>query len=256
MMFRLWYNAVLSLEGILSKAWGRRIMGLLSYHIQIWEYERGLLYQKGRFVQVLEPGRYRLWRWEHKNIHKVSLRQASQTINGQEVLTTDKVPVRVTLIAQYAVHDPVLAIHSIENYVERLYQDLQLSLREAISSHSLDELLAERETLSATLLTATAESAASYGVKVQRVGVKDIILPGNVQRVFLQEIEADRAGRAALIAARHETAAARARANTAKLMDENPTIQRLQELEALVTLAGKDGNVLIVPGLENLLAKK
>ena len=231
-------------------------MGFFSHVIQIWEYERGLLYQKGRFAQVLEPGRYRLWRWEHKNIHKVSLRQVSQTINGQEVLTTDKVPVRVTLIAQYAVHDPALAAHSVENYVERLYQDVQLALREMISARSLDDLLADREALSAALQAATVESSASYGVTVHRVGVKDIVLPGNVQRVFLQEVEADRAGRAALIAARHETAAARARANTAKLIEENPAIQRLQELEALVTLAAKDGNVLIVPGLENLLAKK
>jgi len=97
--------------------------------------------------------------------------------------------------------------------------------------------------------------AQAYGVIVHRVGVKDIVLPGSVQRVFLQEVEADRAGRAALVAARHETAAARTRVNTAKLLAENPLLMRLQELQTLASLAEKEGNVLIIPGLENLLGR-
>jgi regulator of protease activity HflC (stomatin/prohibitin superfamily) len=87
------------------------------------------------------------------------------------------------------------------------------------------------------------------------VGVKDIILPGVVRTVFLQEVEADLKGRASLVAARHETAAARARANTAKLLQENPDILRLQELETLAALASKAGNVLILPGLQSLLGQ-
>ncbi|MBN1877680.1 MAG: slipin family protein [Anaerolineae bacterium] len=224
--------------------------------VVVWEYERGLLYEKGRFLKVLGPGRYRLWQWQHRVIHKVSLREVSQTISGQEVLTTDKVPVRVTLIAQYAVTDPALALHKVDSYVERLYQDLQLSLRETISTRSVDDLLADREALSTQLYEAVVEQAAGYGVAVHRVGVKDVILPGSVQRVFLQEIEADRSGKAALIAARHETAAARAKANTAKIIHESPAIMRLQELETLVKLASKEGNVLILPGLDHLLGHK
>jgi regulator of protease activity HflC (stomatin/prohibitin superfamily) len=228
----------------------------LSQVVEVWEYERGLLYEKGRFVKVLEPGRYRLWFWQHRAVEKVSLRQTSQTVSGQEVLTTDKVPVRVTLIAQYTVVDPQLALHAVESYVERLYQDLQLTLREMISTRSVDELLSEREALSTHLYESVVETTKEYGVSLDRVGVKDVILPGSVQRVFLQEVEADRAGRAALVAARHETAAARAKANTAKLMRDNPAIMRLQELDALVAMASKQGNVLIVPGLEALLSRK
>ncbi len=228
----------------------------LSQVVEVWEYERGLLYEKGRFVKVLEPGRYRLWFWQHRAVEKVSLRQTSQTVSGQEVLTTDKVPVRVTLIAQYTVANPQLALHAVESYVERLYQDLQLTLREMISTRSVDELLSERESLSTHLYESVVETAKEYGVSLDRVGVKDVILPGSVQRVFLQEVEADRAGRAALVAARHETAAARAKANTAKLMRDNPAIMRLQELDALVAMASKQGNVLIVPGLEALLSRK
>ena len=122
-------------------------------------------------------------------------------------------------------------------------------------TRAVEELLSEREALSTLLHEGVAARAQEYGVTVHRVGVKDIILPGSVQRVFLQEVEADRAGRAALVAARHETAAARARANTAKMMRDNPTIMRLQELEALLTLASKAGNLLIVPGLDSLLTR-
>ena len=224
--------------------------------VEVWEYERGLLYEKGRFVKLLEPGRYRLWQWQHRAIERVSVRQVSQTVSGQEVLTTDKVPVRVTLIAQYAVSDPALAHHTVEDYTERLYQDLQLTLRDIISAHSVDELLTDRDAFGADLHTAVAAIALTYGVTLHRVGVKDVILPGSVQRVFLQEVEADRAGRAALVAARHETAAARTKANTAKIMTENPLIMRLHELETLAALADKEGNVLILPGLETLLARR
>lgn len=224
--------------------------------VEVWEYEQGLLYEKGRFVKLLEPGRYRLWQWQHRAIERVSVRQVSQTVSGQEVLTTDKVPVRVTLIAQYAVSDPALAHHTVEDYTERLYQDLQLTLRDIISAHSVDELLTDRDAFGADLHTAVAAIALTYGVTLHRVGVKDVILPGSVQRVFLQEVEADRAGRAALVAARHETAAARTKANTAKIMTENPLIMRLHELETLAALADKEGNVLILPGLETLLARR
>jgi regulator of protease activity HflC (stomatin/prohibitin superfamily) len=202
------------------------------------------------------PGRYRLWAWQHRDIEKVSIRQVSQTVTGQEVVTHDKVPVRVTLIAQYAVTDPEKAVHAVESYVERLYQDLQLTLREAISTRDVDDVLTERDTLSTTLYEDVAARAEAYGLTVSRVGVKDVILPGRVEHVLLQEVEADRAGRASLIAARHETAAARSKANTARIMRENPAVVHLQEIEALVKLAAKDGNVLIIPGLENVFSER
>ncbi len=223
--------------------------------VQIWEYERGLLYEKGRFQRVLEPGRYEFWSWQHRHIHKVDMRETSQTVQGQEALTSDKIGVRVTLIAQYRVVDPVAATHKVESYANQLYQDLQLTLREQITGRSVEELLSDREALSTQLQKDVTPRAQVYGVAVSRVGVKDVMLPGAVRRVFLQEVEADRRGRAELIAARHETAAARAKANTAKLLHDHPNAMRLQELETLASLASKSGNVLVIPGLDLLLAK-
>jgi regulator of protease activity HflC (stomatin/prohibitin superfamily) len=223
--------------------------------VEVQEFERGLLYHKGRFGKLLEPGRYVLWPWEYKRIEKVDMRETSQTVDGQEILTSDKIEVRVSLVAQYRVSDPVAAKHKVENFAAQLYQDLQLTLRDNISGRTLEDILKERETLSTNLQTAIAPRAEKYGVTLSRVGVKDMVLPGTVRNVFLQEVEADHKGRASMVAARHESAATRLRANTAKLLQENPDIMRLQELETLATLAGKPGNVLILPGFDKLMSR-
>lgn len=221
--------------------------------VTIWQYERGLLYRDGRFVRLLEPGHYEFWRWERVSVTKVSLRQTSEVIAGQEILTADKIEVRLSLIAQYAVTNPSLAYNQVENYIEQLYQDLQLSLRAAVGTRTLDTLLEQREGVDIALLQQVAPLAAAYGVTLSRVGIRDIVLPGQVRSLFLKEVEADRVGRAELIRARHELATARARANTAKILTENPNVVRMQEIDALLTLAGKEGNVVLLPNLADLL---
>lgn len=220
------------------------------------EYERGLFYRDGKFVELLSPGRYSHWRWEHTRIDPVDIREVSQAVEGQEILTSDKIGVRVTLIAQFRVTDPVAARHRVGDYQSQLYQELQLTLREAITGRTLEDVLKEREVLSSQILNAVAPRARQYGVELTRVGVKDMVLPGTVRNVFLQEVEADLKGRASLVAARHEVAAARARANTARLLQENPQLLRLHELETLAHLASKAGNVLILPGLDALLSRE
>ena len=217
-------------------------------------YQRGLLYHKGKFVELLGPGYYRYWAWQRKHIDVIDVRQTSQTIEAQEILTTDKIGIRVTLIAQFQLADPLLAVHSVENYVSQLYQDLQLTLRESVTTKDLESLLKDRDPLAAAILAEVAPRAAEYGVELKRVGVKDIVLPGAVRAVFLQEMEAELKGRANLVAARHETAAARAKANTAKMFQENPNLLRMRELELLAEMASKSGNVVVIPGLDRILS--
>jgi regulator of protease activity HflC (stomatin/prohibitin superfamily) len=224
--------------------------------VTVREFERGLFYRGGKFVELLPPGRYVHWTWEHCHIEPVDIREVSQTIEGQEILTSDKIGVRVTLIAQFKVVDPVVARHTVGDYSSQLYQDLQLTLRDAITGRTLEDLLKERDVLSNKLHEEVAPRAKKYGVELSRVGVKDMVLPGSVRTLFLQEVEAEMKGRASLVAARHEVAAARARANTAKLLQENPHIMKMQELETLAALASKAGNVLIIPGLQSLLGRE
>jgi regulator of protease activity HflC (stomatin/prohibitin superfamily) len=228
----------------------------LQREVTVFEYERGLLYREGKMERVLPAGRYRFWRWEDAKVTKVSLRQLSQVVSGQEILTSDHIEVRVSLVAQYAVNDPALAINSVESYTDQLYQELQLALRDAISARTLDQLLEARGELSDELLARVAPNALTYGLALKRVGIRDIVLPGTVRNVMMKEVEADRAGRADLIKARHEVAAARARANTAKILSENPNVIRLQEIDALLQLAGKNGNVVLLPNLADILTPR
>ena len=220
------------------------------------EYERGLYYRDGKFIELLPPGRYVHWIWETYQIDCVDIREVSHTIEGQEILTSDKIGVRVTLIAQFKVVDPVVARHTVGDYYGQLYQDLQLTLRESITGRTLEDLLKDRDILSGKIQEDVAARAKKYGIELTRVGVKDMVLPGAVRAVFLQEVEAELKGRASLVAARHEVAAARARANTAKLLQENPNLMRMQELETLAQLASKSGNVLIIPGLQAMLGRE
>jgi len=234
----------------------KRITLGLRKAVTIYEYERGLLYREGKLERVLEPGRYRFWAIEPVDAVKVSLREMSHVVAGQGILTADRIEVRISLVAQYRVTDPILAINAVENYSEQLHQELQLALRDVIAGRTLDELLDSRAEIATELLRLSAEPAKRYGVELSRVGVRDVILPGEVRQVMMQEIEADRAGRAELVRARHEVAAARARANTAKVLAENPEVARLQEIEALVNLAGKSGNVVLLPNLADLFAPR
>jgi regulator of protease activity HflC (stomatin/prohibitin superfamily) len=114
-----------------------------------------------------------------------------------------------------------------------------LALRDLVAARTLDQLLEARGELAAELLRLTAESARRYGVELNRVGVRDVVLPREVRQVMMLEVEAERTGRADLVKARHEVAAARARANTAKVLAENPEVVRLQELDAVLSLAAR-----------------
>lgn len=224
--------------------------------ITVFEFERGLLYRDGRLERTLEPGRYQFGRSERVEVAKVSLREMSHVVPGQGLLTADRIEVRVTLVAQYRVTDPVLALQAVENYVEQLHQELQLGLRDVVAARTIDQLLEGRAEIGAELLRSAVEPARRYGVELSRVGLRDVILPREVQRVLMLEIEADRTGRADLVKARHEIAAARARANTAKLLAETPEVARMQELDALLALAGKGGNVVVLPNLADLFAPR
>jgi regulator of protease activity HflC (stomatin/prohibitin superfamily) len=125
-----------------------------------------------------------------------------------------------------------------------------------VSARTLDQLLESRTEIGAELLRLTVEPAKRYGVELSRVGLRDVILPREVQRVMMLEVEADRTGKADLVKARHEVASARARANTAKLLAETPEVARMQELDALLALAGKGGNVVLLPNLADLFTSR
>lgn len=220
------------------------------------EGEVGLLYENGRFVRSLAPGRYRLlhWPWHRREITRVDTRRTQVQLTGQEMLTADALSVRLNVSADYRVFDAPLAVNSVEDYRTALYLAIQILLREEVQSRTLDELLADRTALSGALLERGRAPAAELGLELLSAGVKDIILPGDIKRMLSQEAEALRAGRAALVAAREETAATRAKANTAQLLQNSPVLLRLREIEALAQVANGLGNTVVIAAPPEMVA--
>jgi len=211
----------------------------------VYEYQRGLLYVRGRFRKVLGPGRY--WLIGAKSIVAVDVRPTFITIPGQEVLSADGVTVRISLAAQYEVAQPDRAINKVQTYAAALYLLLQMEARTLISTQKIDEILENRNNTGQKLLDAVSPKAEELGVKLIAVDVKDLMLPGDIKKVFSQVVKAQKEGQAALERARGETAALRSLANAAKMIEDNPN---LLQLRALQIMAENNGNTLLlnVPG--------
>ena len=176
----------------------------------IKDTHRGLWYENGRLMRVLEAGRYEIPRRpalfpRRKPIVQVvvvDIRERELTIKGQEILTSDKVAIRVSIIVQFRVTDPKAAVHTVANYEERLYSDVQLAARRSLASMTLEEILTNRNQLSDDILRDVKESAAGYGVAIGRADVKDLVFTGNLQEIMNRVLAAERNAQAQLVEAR------------------------------------------------------
>ncbi len=193
--------------------------------IIIRESFRGLKYVDGVFAGVLPPGRYELQapgrrfgyfgqRCPLEMIDLVDMREREQTIKGQEILTADKVAIRVSIIVQFQVTDPVAAMHRVQNFEERLYSDVQLAARRSLASMTLEEILTNRNRLSEDILRDVKEAAGSFGVAVIRADVKDLVFPGNLQEIMNRVLAAERLAQAQLVEARTKAEMQRIEADT------------------------------------------
>ncbi len=201
----------------------------MTREIIIKDTHRGLYYEDGVLLRVLGAGRYELplsrpsglsffRRRPAAEVVLVDLRARDLTIKNQEILTSDKVAIRVSLLVQFAVVDPTAAIHAVASYEDRLYSDVQLAARRALAAMTLEEILTNRHRLSEEILRDVKESAASYGVAIARADVKDLVFPGNLQEIMNRVLAAERMSQAQLVEARtksevqHIEAVARAEA--------------------------------------------
>ena len=224
-------------------------MTLMFSKLIVSEFQKALLYNNGRHVGTVGPGRYTLWHvFVKQSAALFDMRKQSVSLMGQEILTKDHVPVRLTLVATYQVSNPVAAQHQVESWTQQIYLDLQLALRELVAGLSFDELLDQKAALGERLRDAVRPQAASYGVDLLAAGVKDITMPASIRDIMLKAVEAEKSAQASLIKAREEVAAARARANAAKLIADNPVVLRLKELETLAEMAKSPGNTIVFAG--------
>jgi regulator of protease activity HflC (stomatin/prohibitin superfamily) len=212
--------------------------------ITIYEYERGLRYDAGRFAGVLEPGRYTILR-RRTRIDTIDVRPRLVSVPGQEVITADGVSIRVSLTAELELVDPVVAVNEHGNYVEKLYVALQLALREVVATTEIDTLLEQRAAVGERLAEMTRDEAARLGLHLVRVDAKDFMFPGELRKTFAQVVAARKEGLAALERARGETAALRNLANASRVMEANPSLLQLRALQEI----GRTGGNTVVLGL-------
>lgn len=207
-------------------------------------HEAGLLFVDGEIKGRLSPGRHAFWQVGRTvKVVKVDLRPQPLEITAQEILTKDRVGVRVTLTAFYQISDPEKAALASGDVPGTLYRLVQFAIREAVASRTLDDILAARDTIDKEVRAFVAERAAALGAELKEIGVKDVILPGDVRELLNKVVEAERVAKANLIRRQEETAATRSLLNTSRLMEDNPLLLRLKELEALEKLVEKVGRI-------------
>ncbi len=249
---------------------------------------RGLWYENGKLVQVLDAGRYKIpprRRWFKRlptvECLLVDVRERELTIKGQEVLTSDKVAIRVSVLVQFRVVDPAAAVQKVEKFDDRLYSDVQLAARRSLASMSLEDILTNRSRLSEDILSDVSEAASGYGVAIRRADVKDLIFPGNLQEIMNRVLAAERNSQAQLVDARTkaqveeiqaqsraeavrqeaeaqakavrlkaeaESQAYELRSQAAETLARHPALLRLAELETLRELA-RNANARLYLGL-------
>lgn len=227
------------------------------YEFDVPQHACGILYYDHVFQRKLEPGKYYFWKGPKTvEVQFVDLRQQQLDVTGQELMTADKVTLRLNFFCHYKVVDP-LKVLEIKSYEDQIYIHLQLVLREYVGTLKLDELLNRKKEIGTFVLQKLEEKSRDFGVQFIAAGVKDIILPGDVKEILNTVLMAEKKAQANIITRREETASTRSLLNTAKLMDQNPTLYRLKELEYLERICENVSNITLMGGgnlLEQLSA--
>jgi regulator of protease activity HflC (stomatin/prohibitin superfamily) len=218
------------------------------------EGHTGLLCIESRFVRALSPGLYGFWNAAGSpRVEVVDLRLQTLEIPGQEILT--EVSIRVNVWAEYQVVDAVMAKESVKDYAKHLYRAVQRAVRQALGRRTLEEILAEKAGIGEPVESEVRKEMEAFGVRVGSIALKDIILPGVMSEILNQVVTAEKQAQANLIRRREETAATRSLANTAKLMEDNPLLVRLKELETLEKVAEKVEKIHVHGGFDTLLQR-
>jgi regulator of protease activity HflC (stomatin/prohibitin superfamily) len=211
-----------------------------------------VLFIEGRYVDTLTPGLYAFWKdAADSKLVEVDLRESMADVSGQEILTADKVTLRMNAVVTYRIVDARKAVSATDDVRQALYRETQLALRAVVGARELDAFLTEKDPVAQDIEQDVRHRASELGLEVASVGIRDVILPGDMKDLMNKVTEAKKAAEANLISRREEVAAMRSQANTAKLLADNPTLMRLRELEVLEKIAST-GNLNVVLGEKGL----
>lgn len=222
--------------------------------VQVPAWHAGVLKVDGEARALLPAGLSGYWKVNHLvEADVVDLRLQVLEVSGQEILTKDKVTLRLNLAANWRYTDVLSAFAQLSKPLDHLYRELQFALREAVGTRTLDELLEDKQVIDELVGAQVAARMADFGIEVASLGVKDIILPGEMKTILSRLVEAEKTAQANVIRRREETAATRSLLNTAKVMESNPVALRLKELEALERVAERIDKISVFGGLDQVL---
>ena len=215
----------------------------------VGEAQRGLVLFDNELHEQVGPGRHAYWQVGRKvGQLLVDTRPLPLEVTAQEILTKDRISIRVTLTSFVKVEDVEKATLGTPDYKDHVYKLVQFAVREAVGGRTLDELLNDRAKVDKQIADHVRKEIGDIGVRVTELGIKDVILPGEMRELINRVVEAEKVAQANLIRRREETAATRSLLNTAKLMADNPTLLRLKELEALERVTEKIGRIDVHAG--------
>lgn len=231
----------------------REVVNAVQYS-EVPDEHVGLLFVNGKLNRILEAGSYGFWKYNRAiSVKLMDLRLQVIEVSGQEILTKDRVSLRINLSGSYRIAEVKTVALKLNDYANFIYRELQLRLREAVGTKPLDELLEDKDLLNTVISDGVREKFAEYGIQLHSVGIKDIILPGDMKEILNQVVEAQKEAEANLIRRREETQAMRSLHNTAKVMENNPVLMRLKELEALERVTQRINNLSVYGGLDGVM---
>ena len=212
--------------------------------VEVAEYQKARLYFDQKLVRILDAGTYYFWKTSVKvDVGFVDTRLTQMNITGQEILTADKVSLRINFVCHYRVTDYVKILTEIDDFAEQMHVAAQLALREYVGKYKLDEILENKEQLSEFVFGKLKAKEKELFVEITDAGVKDIILPGEIREIMNTVLVAEKRAQANVITRREEVASTRSLLNTAKLMEENQTLYKLKEFEYIERICENVGNI-------------
>lgn len=212
--------------------------------IEVLDYQKARLYFNQKFVKILDAGTYYFWKNGIKiDVDYVDTRLTQMDITGQEILTQDKVSLRINFVCNYRITDYVKISTEIDDFAEQIHVAAQLALREYIGKYKLDEILEKKAQMSAFIFEKLKAKEKELFVEITDAGVKDIILPGEIREIMNTVLIAEKRAQANVITRREEVASTRSLLNTAKMMEENKTLYKLKELEYVERICENVGNI-------------
>ena len=210
-------------------------------------WQRAVVFADGEQVDVLAEGSFVLSHFDRAlEVVMLDMREQELQVTGQELITADKVTLRLNVLFKYRIEDPVAAVSGTTSLHDALYAEVQLAARTAVAGVTVDQLLEQRVELAGSMVADVAERVKPWGVHAARLDIKDVVLPGDMKVLLNQVIEAEKRAAAQNILRREETAATRSLANTARLLESNPVLLRLKELELYKDMAERIPNLSVV----------